>query len=235
MNEQTFASNSEGGNQEKQEKIKRVIQLFEAGLDSPDCIGYHGTSLEAMDFLIEHGHLPGGGYDKGSTTDIPDGEKYLYFFPKKSEFSKHELADSFLEDEEILEETKGYSQGIAGSHYLLKKLGLNIDDQDLEFKARCLTGRIPIDAEEEYQHFIGLGINEKVLDKTIEEAKKRRGVILVLSKKVLESHVISNGDEEGGDLRILIPEGLTLEFLSGIEPVGQEEYRYFATLQKQNT
>jgi hypothetical protein len=70
------------------------------------------------------------------------------------------------------------------------------------------------------------------LDESIKKAKKRKGIVLGLSKKGLSSQTILPGDDEGEDMRVHVPNGLSVDFLSGIEPIGDEEWDYFESKQE---
>lgn len=212
----------------KAERIKKLVVLFETGLDSNDCIGYHGTSLEAVEFMIENGHLPGGKFEH-----IDSMENWLYFSPKYPMRSDYKEKAS-----NPIEEAKGYAGYIAGSHFLLRELGLDIDNQEFENKARNLVADTPNDMfndpEAEHRFFQKMGINRESLDLLIKKARKRKGLVLGLSEERMSFQIILPGDAGGEDMRVHIPDGLGVDFLSGLEPVGDEEWEYFEKLQEQN-
>lgn len=212
---------------QKEERVKKLIDLFEMGLDSDDCIGYHGTSLEAIEFMIENGQLPGGKFGH-----IDSDDSWLYFSPKEP--MRDDYKGRGLDQ---LEDAKGYAEDIAQGHSLLKQLGLDIGNKDFEIKARHLATNDPNDLNDpdaEYNFFLGLGIEKKLLDKSIKKARKQKGVVLGLSKKGLSDQTILPGDKGGEDMRVHVPNGLSIDFLSGLEPLGDEEWDYFEKLQEKN-
>ncbi|MDP3882518.1 MAG: hypothetical protein Q8Q48_00475 [Candidatus Staskawiczbacteria bacterium] len=223
MEKEPQAENFEGG---REERVGQLVRLFEVGLDSKDCIGYHGTSLEAIEFMIENGHLPGGKFKH-----IDSGENWLYFSPKEP------MRDDYKgKGVDQLEDAKGYAEDIAQSHFLLKQLGLDIENKNLEIKARYLATNDPNDPhnpDAEYNFFIGLGIDKKLLDSSIKKARKRKGIVLGLSKKGLSDQTILPGDGGGEDMRVYVPNGLSIDFLSGLEPLGDEEWDYFEKFQNE--
>lgn len=217
--------------QQEKSRMNRLVELFESGMNAKDIIGYHGTSLESIEFLAKSGHLPGGLFSHAGQEG-----KYLYFFPKKSEFLHHPSASEFREEKSLVSEAADYAESIAGSHCLLKRLGLDIGDRELDPMARNLVSNIPADVwnpTTERDHFLNnLGIKKTDLDEALDDARKRKGVVLALNKTILTSHTLSGGDPTEGDLRILIPEGLSLDYISGLEPIGQVEWEYFEKLQE---
>ena len=206
---------------EKEERIKKIISLFERGMDTKDSVGYHGTSIESIEFLLENGHLPGG-------YDPEDGGNYLYFWPKKSKFEGNPLHDGLIEEKDALGMAEYYADELAKTHFLMKRFGLDMDDGKKTRMVRDLFS--PVSHDEAYKSLLDLGIDKKELDFEIRQAEKRKGVVLSLNSNILESHSALPGDTEE-DLRIAIPEGLKLDFISGLEPMGDKEWKYFENLQ----
>lgn len=224
-------SSAENFEDEKKDRMKKLVELFEAGMDSKECIGCHGTSMESVEFLIEHGHLPGGKFEH-----IGSEERWIYFFPEESHFPDVPKEKKFRKID-ALKEAAGYADAIAKSHFLLKTLGLDIENEEFECVARGLATDNPNDINDpdaEYNFFIKMGIDKKQLKKTVKEARKRKGVVLGFSEKLLEGHLVMPGDSGENDLRISVPEGLKFEYLSGLEPMGDEEWEYFEKLQEEN-
>jgi len=215
---------------ERQQRIARVVELFEKGLDdTEDCIGYHGTSLEALQYLIENGHWPVSNLE-GFYGDTPG----ISFYPRKSQFSTFDLLGVNFPDEKYMaKEAANYAEQIARSHHLLRLLNLPIDDDAMEDNARNIANNSPDDArdpEKEYRFFLEIVKDKKILDEAIAKAKKRHGVVIGLSKSALGKGTVQHGDP--GDLRILTPSGVDLSFISGIEPMGQEEFDFLKNLQR---
>ena len=203
------------------ERIKHIVQLFEMGLNSEDCIGYHGTSLESVNHMVNNGVLLGRLYDTS---------RAVYFFPFKSKFQNHPLVDTFPGEHDILERTSKYARQNAESHYFIRVLDLDIEKKEDLIESFMLSDR-NYSMNEILKKHPKLGFRRSNLLKIIRESEKRKGFILGLNSKVLQSFIIENGDEKEGDLKIICSNGLSYEYLSGIEPLGQEEWNYFVKLQ----
>ncbi len=210
-------------------RIQKIVELFEIGLDNDEgSIGYHGTSLEALEFLIKEGYLPGGTGTNLKETDVQHGD--LHFFPLKSKFASHAQVGTFPDESEILDDVAIYAEGIAGEHYLLRKLNFDLSDQKHGYMARILARRsYDLDYQEAYTQMLLEGVDKKVLDAAIEGASKRKGVVIALSMQLLETYTPVDGDP--GDLKIHFPKGLDLNGISGIEPMSTDEYDYLDRLQ----
>jgi len=218
-------------NPEKKRK-EHLAKAFEAGLDDiENIIGFQGTSLEAIESLVETGRMPG--YTGVDNEFMQKGD--LHFYPVKSKFEEHSLAETFLDDDKGIETASLYADSIAGEHFLLKKLGIDIGDERYKEDARTLASDFYAPEREEiYKRFIEDGFDKKILDSAIKGAKKRKGVIISLSDKILKKYSPSPGDKNEGDLKINFPDGFDYSYISGLEPVGQEEWEYFEKLQKKD-
>ncbi len=202
---------------------KKLASLFESGLDSEDCIGYHGTSLEALEYMIEHGYLPGN--------SDQDKINAIHFYPLRSAF-KDVHSNTPLE-ENVVKEAAGYASDISGEHYFLKKLNIPFDNEETRLKSRYLVIGCPNDPSDpnaEYNYFLKMGVDKRALDEALFEARKRKGVVLSFNNEIVKSFKIMPGDP--GDLKIITPNGLSLDYISGIEPMGQKEWDYLEKLQK---
>ena len=212
----------------QEERRKKLVKLFEKSMDAKGSIGYHGTSLEAIEYLIEHGYLPGRKFDNTGSN-----QNFVYFYPRKSAFPKNsKLTGDYIPDEKLIEDTSTYSKSVAGAHYFMKAFGLDIADSEVEDRAGALLGSGEQNWKPAEQYFLDKGIQKEKLYEVIELARKRKGVVLSLKKKILKEHEVSRGDVEGEDVKIAVPEGLSLEMLAGLEPMGEQEFDYFEKLQE---
>lgn len=228
------------------ERIKReekLAALFEQGLDSPDIIALHGTSLEALSELIKSGRLPSG--------KTEGGVGYLYFFrldvPVPEDFLNGETPE-----ENIQGGVKMYAKDLAYEASLCRILGLDFNE-DREFlemlerirsqhELRSIAGR----GEELVEaHLLNGSKHQDIIAGYIEkygfpaiksafgESIERKGIIIGLNKEILNHNPQSayqELDDEGW--RINLPEGIPLEYISGLEPIGQPEYDFFIALQE---
>ncbi len=214
---------------ELRKREKAIVAIFEKGLDDEEAIGYHGTSLEAVEHLLRMGHLPGAsepdksyGYEKGD----------LFFFPQKAQIPDRLLSSKAHDDNrEAIEDTTDYANVIAARHYILTKLGLDLGNPDDQVVGHELQDGV--DSEEACritEELIKKGWKRKEILKIIDDSRDRKGVILTLSKDVLGKYKLGVGDDVH-DLRVTSGNSLDIKFISGLEPLGQEEWDFFENLQ----
>ncbi len=209
-------------------RTKKILELFSRGLnDSENCIGYHGTSVEAINYLLKNGCLPGRRDSETENKSLPQKGDF-YFMPIR----EHLLGLQEFKREETQDPTKyaeNYAHFISAGDYFLTNLNLDIENQEyISFSRRFLFDDDP-EAEE---FFLSKGFSKQLLDSAAREAKKRKGVIIGIHKNALDKYVPKYGDG-GDDLRFSLPsEGLSYEYLSGIEPLGQEEWDYFIKIKE---
>ncbi len=219
-----------------------LLDLFEKGLDNKDeGIGYHGTSLEAIEQLLVSGKLI------GRTTEDKLLRRYnlgdISFFPVKTKFPEHPLFSTFLDDDKIIGEAAGYAEDNARAHAFLKLVGLNNVPEMYEHGKQVSFcswrfGRedyFPFmkDEKESVHAFLKRGVSICQIREAFLKTRHRKGVVLGLSEKILEFYEISGGDKGEGDLVIKARGGLDYCFLCGLEPLGEEEWDFFERLQKQ--
>ncbi len=228
---------------EIKEREKKIADLFEQGLDSPDIMAYHGTSLEAINELIKTGYLPTG--------KIEGGIDYLYFFRLDKPVPESWL-DGETEKEHIQRRIEMYARDLAFEASLCRTLGLDFskDKQFLdamgsvafqhqirveigrdELKEEHLRNSSHFDAIIEYLNRFGFPAIKAAFD----ESFGREGVIIGINSEILKNDPQSAYDElDDEGWRANLPKGLPLEYISGIEPIGQPEYGYFEALQEKH-
>ena len=221
----------------KKQTVKKIIQLTEIPLGVFSCVGYHGTSIESIDYILQHGKLPGTTYDTYPGQEDNPQEGDIYFVPSGN-FPVRRLPE--LEDvaDDILGRTSvsKYAWTVALGHGFCSKLNISIEN--------CARAYSFIDAlknygdkfrakEEEYVFFQNIsGRSREEIDVAVEVALQRKGVILGLDKKALSKFRFSYGDQ-GDDFRVSTNiEGLALKYLSSIKPLGEVERKYFEDLKR---
>ena len=160
------------------ERIKHIVQLFETGLDSEDCVGYHGTSLESMEYIVNNGVLLGRLY--GASREI-------YFFPFKSKFQNHPLRDTFPDEHDVIERTSQYAGQNAESHYLIRLLDLDIENAK-DYVESLMLSEGDYFMDEILKKHPKLGFRRSNLLKIIHEAEILDHK-MYFSKKMLEEYL----------------------------------------------
>lgn len=219
-------------------RIKRLKELFERGLkDRGRTIGYHGTSIESMQYLIRTGHLPGA-VGENITASPEDSWRLqkgdLYFYPLKSKFPDYnpDVSKHFPDEAHVIDRVARYASDVARAHYFLTKLGLGFDNPEYNLGARNVmaTGMLHTEIREFKEELISIGISSTDIDQAVQEAKQRKGVVIALSATLLKKYQPRDGDRDEGDLRFTFPNGLDYKYLSGLKPLGEEESRFFQNL-----
>jgi len=228
---------------------RKLLRLFTTGLSRAKTIGYHATSLEAIEHLLVYGGLSGI-----TSTETPNIQQVgdLYFYPQWRRFprSHHLVAKEgfFHEDWERADRNEspdfelleGYASDIARKHRFIRLLGLNMEDSQTQYLAQVLSGSQPQTLRGnqlgEYNEFFlelrSRGYTAQQLQNAIQDSTERKGLILGLHRAILALYSITPGDE-GGDLRInVFPNGLPVAFLSGILALGSQEKTFFHNLHK---
>ncbi len=215
--------------------VEHVVALIEKGLNSENIIGYHGTSLEALQEGLRTGLFRGAMKSEGELGSVVDDEHSFFFFPIKEKFESHPDVDKFHTDSESSEGAEMYAHLLAGAHFLLSDLNLGINDKVAVEHAKSIIlwqdSLFNIDAPEAIKYFTDKGIEKKDLMKRAERAAKRKGVVLGINALVKDAYELTDPLQGEGDLSVQIPEGLSLENLAGVEPLSQDEWDFFMHLQ----
>ncbi len=199
------------------ESARKVAELFESGLDREDeAIGVHGTSIEAIMYLAEHGKLPPGARTPGE----------FYYYPLGKGFDAVDRAKKIYADWNVMK------------YYISSKLPFKLDKGLYEELSQFIL--LNGDSKEDYPKLLRMcnrhGITERQLSAWGEEARSqgRKGVVILLSKDILKDGYKVSEDKTGSDdneARFSIKRGLPLKYIIGIEPVGNYEYKKLEELQ----
>lgn len=171
----------------------------------------HGTSLETLQIAIKTGRLP---------ASIQPGIKgQIYFTPITNNFrkSKHYIA---LRGEYTFEDamrfSRGYAEGNARTHYLEKRLG---------YFPSWFWGAV-----ETHHNLIEFLVHDEKMRRKrardiVDKLMKRKGFILEPEESIFEFKY-QRGDDPT-TVAVVCPEGLPLECVKGIRPLGRMERRFF--------
>jgi hypothetical protein len=184
-----------------------VSRLFELGIqDTP--YAWHGTSVDAILYLAEHGELPASG-SSGSE----------FFF-----------APEYLAPGEQEEHGKHYAWWNASKVYITQKLPFEVKDKErfmyMFEDDELLESFIK---EEASPH----GITEEQLVGLFKETTAQcEGVLLGISSSITQD--FKEGAFAGKDQKsVIIPQGgLPIKYITGIEALGQYEWDQLITVQE---
>ncbi|MBI4089098.1 MAG: hypothetical protein HY424_00120 [Candidatus Levybacteria bacterium] len=225
--------------QQGREKI--TLGLWRKAIDTPECIGYHCTTLETIEHAIINGRIPGYTELSNENPDLPQAGD-IYFLPHPINFPFERLPQlidvstiSPYGKDAALRETEISSCDTAVAHRFCSILGLDISvytQTALNYILDYDRPKKTIDFKEASEIFQRLGFNPNLINQAIIVAKKRKGIIIGLARKALIKYPIAEGDE-GTDFRLQTKErGLPLSLLSCIKPLGEEEIAFFQTLRR---
>jgi hypothetical protein len=204
---------------------KKVAELFEKGLDESS-FGYHGTSIEAVQKLADTGKLPNGGRHPGRLYIAPMNAEAAVFTPRQS--------------------AESYANWNAKKHFILPHLPFEPATEDVEAlseycsvnmggKMREIDYKMH-DKKGEIRRLISKcekgGLSEDALVKLRREAKNRKGVIIALSASLPKGFKPNTQKGVPNECYIDTPEGLPIEYITGIEPLGQHEWDVLMEMQR---
>ncbi|TRZ77631.1 hypothetical protein D4R87_02350 [bacterium] len=208
--------------QEKTLEYKRkIVELFEIGEKSEDIYAWHGTSIEAILYLAKHGRLP--------ISDL--NESALYYAPEESLRI------------EAKEHASMYANKLAEEYYVLNKLPFKIKDYKLfsgifdheNYDTECKEF-----VEDDLKKFIKKEIIPNNFDVELfrlfvaEAPKKCKGALISLSKSITQDYEEHMGDDmEFEDMCVQTKDGLPLQYMTGIVPLGQYEREEFEKMKKE--
>lgn len=192
---------------EKGKFAKEVFQLSKIGLESEDIYAFHGTTIEAIQYLSQHGTMPHSQFY---------GREFYY-----AQLNPKSRKEVDFDYESQLEHAEFYAEWNVWKYYVLERIGfvpsnmsgfmyMEIDGQGDRLYKEFL--------EEAAEH----GISEETIRKLIEEAQNsRKGVVVTLSKRVKKDFKETKVDTD--QRSISAPSGLPIEYITGIEPLGEYE------------
>lgn len=221
------------------EREKKIATLFEKGLDDEEIIAYHGTTLSAIKKVIETGGIPTGS----------EGEQdYIYFVRLDDEKETDKFEDQSHADY-CRAAAESYAALISQRMEIMEQIGQEIQENPDYFTAlreflvvnnMIINDKITEQELFRYCHPDYLaamkGIIELIgfpkLKEVLISAVSKKGVIIGLNRKIfdLEPESVYHTGDEGW--RVHVPQGLSMDYFSGLGPVGQDEYEYFEKLQE---
>lgn len=198
------------------EHIDQIKKLSEKGVDEndDDIFGLHGTSIEAIKYLAKYGTMPTTGDTKYHFHFCPKAETSYWNGPyeRAREYARINAVRNALIA--ILEEN-----GLQLNRSIIDEIldfgeegnlpgGLLISDSGKELCKKIMSC---LDIKYEYR-----------FDKFYRELQNNnRGLVLGISPKIKS---IAVPGPHRGDLMVVVPQGLPLDYISGIEPEGQLEW-----------
>jgi len=210
----------------------QIRGAFIKGIQPGETLLVHGTNIHSLQWALNNeGRLPTG---RGLGI-----EKRLYFFPNTA----HPHASSLLPQRHRFEgrDTQKLSvdEAIEGVTWYATRGAQEAMFEELylkKFKKRPRYSLVNalVDGLANYNRFDNLeteGLqsraNLKDFNLWIPQIRGRYGIVLGLSPQLLEEFPLKVAEGQDDGLYIDAPKGLPLKFITGIEPLGDIEYKFF--------
>ncbi len=215
-------------------KVEVVKALFKEGVPTFDAtgrIGLHGTSIENFVSMVKSGAITPD-LDKTKSQGESHNDRF-YITPHRDALQGTPLFDGIkdMSLDTVFQAAADYSR-ITAFYSYMQKAAPGILDNDwythfvLSPKTPEGASMMPTSPEGKftYEKMLGkgrgLGMDETVLKKTIQEALQRRGIVLAVNLDAAKQYPLHNGDRvPGGEIYI---EGQSLPFkklIMGAEPM----------------
>lgn len=211
-------------------------QLFRAGynISKRQAIGFHGTSIEALELAEKTGMLAG--------SILPENAGGVYFYPnlnhprmleefKRGKFNEGEGVvpnEKMDATDDAYTGAEAYAHRIAKEHRFMKLLGLEFTPE-----AQKATHNYMMDPNDRdhIDALVKVGAKRDQIRAKFEEAQQARGVVLFFGPRVLEEMKVTNAriDEDGLRIQCNEQNGVPLDLVITIEPLGDAEYDWLAS------
>lgn len=238
-------------NLDRARRERALVQTWQRGMETEDCIAYHGTGLETVKYLIEYGGIPGATdpifkyeLDNSGRTRIGD----LYFLPRLATFPFEIMPpeqDLRAQDripigmeEFALNDCISMAEDRAQEQFFCNMFNLDIGKYGWNaYSIVTQFDRLPLvsgDFRIAYEVLLSLGITPDEITTAVTATRVRKGIVIALKNNTLDFYPPSEGDA-GDDFRIRVNNGgLPVDFISGILPLGKCEMLFFEDLAKKH-
>ncbi|NOQ55313.1 MAG: hypothetical protein GQ477_00745 [Nanohaloarchaea archaeon] len=191
-----------------------------------DAVAVHGTSIQSVKILLDTGMLPSSDLrwrhlQPEILFDYKDG--CLYLVPNKSKFKQFSFYDKLGNSKILCEDLLFYAQFGASRNYIISNLDFELSDDPSAY----ITGDgwyYPCGVSEKPQLLIeaeGHGMTETEFRQVLDDAVNiPNGVLVYMSDKLFNLGITYECDTE---ITVDVPDGLPLEYILGIEPLGDYE------------
>lgn len=182
---------------------------FWRGLTDDGCLGYHGLSLETLQYVLGHGVIPGETIVWRE--DIPHNDLGdVFYYPP------------FSDD---VNSVTSYAATIAARHHFATLLGLSLSNlEDINIARELTYGSV-----EEESKFVQLlmarGVSYANIKKCVRVAEQQKGLVIGFSLDVLRKFPVEDREVHGdaGWKIVTNGSGLPFHYIYGIKAVGKRE------------
>lgn len=219
-------------------KISLIEKLVKVGIpNNSKTVGFHGTNLHALQLAAETGRLP-----TGSAEDSTAG--YIYFFPnpENPQLQKASvklfgsdlasLDDSFFEKSQQSQKrtamaafmgAKGYAQTHAENAYIARNFGLKTITEIRNIYEDIR--RVAVFGDSQSKNLKKHGFSDNQIREffqtltTMDKTRSEISFVISFDPKILKDLPVSTAAEGDSGFRIHAPDGIPVEYISGIEVI----------------
>jgi len=212
-----------------------IREAFVKGIQPQDSLIIHGTNIHSIQSALKHdGRL--------LTGRSPGNEKRVYFFPNTTHPEAPKLIPANFRFESKLGGNVSVDEAIEAVRWYATRGAQEAMLEELYFKqyGRALPHDLVSDligSLDDFNRFDNpdtRGIRTtsflKGLNSWIPQIRRRSGVILSFSSDLLKEFEIKRADGNDDGLYIPAPLGVPLKYITGIEPLGDIEYKIIEDL-----
>ena len=178
--------------------------------------------------MLLTGFLPSS-YNFGQS-DHPADNGYLFFVPRKSAFKEHKLYELIISERDLKKleyEASEYAeckQRLEFMKAMCIELGFEWDPQ---FQPMSLFADLVIDSgpppENSFAEYLER-ISQNQLDKIKCDLLRMKGVVLGIASRIFKLEIEQGADEPHHEVKIFLPDGLPIQYVDYIRPLGQYEH-----------
>jgi hypothetical protein len=228
-------------NHQRTQIRQKIHRLFTVGLDEDDnTVGYLGTSLEALGIALQTGFLP------AATKHVfgKDSSDQGLVFNGVSAQIRHLQYLKEISHSNAIDSSKVFAEMHGESHRLLALLNIPWSQEMTLTAEELFIASLPLKKDRTFKAYLQMDhiaesvsilrkvrvFNDEELRNAILTAQKRKGIVIGIKKIVLDKYKIEDLHPEKGFFLDTGSKGLPIEDMSGIEPLGQEEWDFLEGL-----
>jgi len=187
-------------------------------LHEHDTVLIHGTSIEATVHLLKTGIFD------FRINDRDDYQGYLFFAPNGKYFINNSLGlklDDCYWDKSICS-ASFYAKYNADMHYAISNVQFKPEDISTISNNEDKNLIMPEIRKN--------GYNFKYFIKLMKECEQRKGVLIGFNEKIFEKNIERDQDVPKNEVGIHLPKGISIDYISGIQPLGLIEEKIIKNL-----
>lgn len=200
----------------------QIKELSDVKEQPGDTVGFHGTSLDAVQIMMQTGYLPTG------VGEMNEGA--IYFNPLPSTLrASNWKCDLPRSEQDAIENAKDYAGLLGRGHWVAHRAGA----QDFNSAVSVCREAIVVESTiRDFPKHFGeewsrSGLDQSTLCHFISQSSSVKGVLLYLNPTVYHDFRVCEAISGDQGFRIMAPEGLPLRCISGIVPLGAYEKDFF--------